>query len=522
MTLLDWAVIIAYLGGMIALSVRLGRRQRTHADYYVGGRRMPWWAVGLSTMATQTGAISFISIPAFVALKPGGGLTWLQYELAVPLAVIGTMVLLVPFFRKLRLISVYEYLELRYSPGVRHLVGLIFLVSRGLGTGVGVYASAIVLSVCLDLSLELTILIIGGVTVIYDTIGGMRAVIFSDVIQMLILVAGIGVCVFYAASLVGGLGAILSSFPSARAVALDPSHGFNDGGTAPFWAFLLGGLFLYLSYYGVDQSQVQRELSATTEEETRYSLMLNGFARFPLTLLYVAMGMALWAVYQQLPELRQSVSAARPDELVPQFILLYLPPGLRALVFAAILAAAMSSLDSAINSLSAVTVHDFLGRRWGEPGRHLWLGKMTTVIWGAIITGAAFAAQHISGTVIEAVNKVGSAFYGPVLAVFVVGLLCKRATPAGALAGLVAGVGGNLWLWACQPGIHWMWWNLVGFAVTALIGLLSGLAAGPGAPPADPKTLVDRERLGGERPWLWSHGALVAYFVLMLLVVAWL
>ncbi len=143
MNFLDWTVIMFYFVGMIGLSVYLGRRQSSQEDYFVGGRKLSWWAVGLSTMATQTSAISFISIPTFVALKAGGGLTWLQYELAVPLAIIVVMVFLIPLFRELQLVSVYEYLEFRYNRSVRQLVSGIFLISRALGTGVGVYASAV-------------------------------------------------------------------------------------------------------------------------------------------------------------------------------------------------------------------------------------------------------------------------------------------------------------------------------------------------------------------------------------------
>jgi SSS family solute:Na+ symporter len=201
----DWFVISAYMCAMIGLSVWIGRGQSSNEDYFVGGRNLPWWAVGLSTMATQTSAISFISIPAFVALKSGGGLTWLQYELAVPLAIILVMAFLIPFFRRLKLISVYGYLEERFDPSVRSLVSLIFLISRGLGSGVGVYASAIVLAVCLGVPLWATILIIGVVTIIYDTIGGISAVVYSDVIQMAILVSGIILCIAYAAGIVDRL-----------------------------------------------------------------------------------------------------------------------------------------------------------------------------------------------------------------------------------------------------------------------------------------------------------------------------
>ena len=330
---LDWLIIVGYLGGMIVLSYYLGRKQTSQEDYFVGGRKLAWWAVGISTMATQTSAISFISKPAFVALKPGGGLTWLQYELSVPLAMIVVMALLIPLFRKLNLVSVYEYLELRFSPSVRYLASGVFLISRAMAAGVVVYATGIVLAVCLDLPLWLTILIIGLVTIIYDTIGGLPAVVYSDVIQMAILLVGVIACIAIALTSVGGFGAALDSMSSSRLAPLDWSTGLQDRAEVPFWGFLIGGLFLFVSYYGTDQSQVQRQLAADSTRAARLSLLWNGLARFPLTLLYILLGIAVLAVYQTTPELQQVVPVDQSDYLIPQYILLYLPTGFRGLLF---------------------------------------------------------------------------------------------------------------------------------------------------------------------------------------------
>jgi len=295
MTSSDWTIVILYAAAMIGLSLFLSRGQRFQEDYYVGGRNLPWWAIGLSTMATQTSAISFISISAFVALKPGGGLTWLQYELAVPLAMIGVAMLLLPFFRRLGLISVYEYLEHRFGSSVRYLLSAVFLLSRALGTGVGLYASGLVLAVILDLELWITILTMGLITLIYDTIGGIKGVVYSDVVQSVILLAGIFITIGFALEHLDGMGSVLALIPAERWQALDPAWGLFGESAAPFWGFLVGGLFLYMSYYGADQSQVQRELSASSVADTRRSLYLNGFARFPLTLGYVIMGLTLGA-----------------------------------------------------------------------------------------------------------------------------------------------------------------------------------------------------------------------------------
>lgn len=517
MNLLDWSILVAYLVGMIGLSVYLGRGQSTQEDYFVGGRNLPWWAVGLSTMATQTSAISFISIPAFVALRSKGGLTWLQYELALPLAIVLVMVFLLPFFRELRLVSVYEYLELRFSPAVRSLVSLLFLLSRGLGAGVAVYASAIVLSVCLGIPLWSTILIIGGATIIYDTLGGISAVVYSDVIQMAILLGGILLCTSYALSDAGGWEAVFRSFPEGRFRAIDPTTGLGDDGVAPFWAFLIGGLFLYTSYYGTDQSQVQRELSAPSIEETKRSLLFNGFARFPLTVLYAGMGMAVGSVYALSPELRASIPKGKPDYLIPQFILLYLPSGVRAVIIAAILASAMSSLDSALNSLSAATMRDFIEKRWRGATGMVLLSKLTTVTWGILITTFAFLVGRVSETVIESINMIGSAFYGPVLAAFLVGVLSKKTTPAGILYGLVAGVGLNVVLWLGFPGIHWMWWNCFGCLTAAVVAsAVSRLISSPSQKHVEAYTLRGSAFWQKERRWVPAFLSLIAYFFLML------
>ena len=514
----DWFVIVAYLCGMIGFSVYLGRGQTDVEDYFVGGRKLSWWSVGISTMATQTSAISFISIPAFVALKEGGGLTWLQYELALPLAIILVMVFLIPFFRKLKLVSVYEYLELRFGPSVRYLVSGVFLVSRGLGTGVGVYASAIVLSVCLSIPLWSTILIIGVVTVIYDTIGGITAVVYSDVIQMIILLSGIVLCIWYAADIVGGLDDVWLAFPETRRVAIDPSLGLSGAGTSvPFWPFLFGGIFLYAAYYGTDQSQVQRELSAATTADTKKSLLFNGFARFPFTVLYVLLGMVMLAVYQQSPELSSNVPYDKPDYLVPQFVLLFLPQGLRAVIFASLLSAAMSSLDSALNSLSAATMKDFIVPHLKDSSRFLLISKLTTISWGIAITGLAFLVGSISDTVIESINKIGSAFYGPILAAFVVGVMSRTATARSITIGILCGVGLNLILWLTAPGVYWMWWNLFGFLTAAGVSFIVGIAdRSPRSGDISNYVLPGSGMLAEERRWLPTYALLFFYFLVIL------
>ncbi len=468
MSPVDYLVIGIYLLAMILLSLYLGRGQTTQEEYYIGGRQLPWWAIGISTMATQTSAVSFISIPAFVALKNNGGSNWLQYELAVPIAMIVVSAFLIPYFRRLRLISLYHYLEMRFSKSVRKTISAIFLLSRGLGTGVGVYAIALVLSVTIDLHIWVTILLVGVITIIYDTIGGIKAVIYSDVIQTVILLFGVLFCIGFSISSTPDFFHILAEFPKERLIPLDFSSGIQEEKVISFWPFFFGGLFLYSSYYGTDQSQVQRELAASSADEVNKSLLFNGLARFPLTLLYCFMGISIWIYfYSRNLQFGQQL-AGNPDALVPTFIL-ELPPVIKGILFSSIFAAAMSSLDSALNSLSAATMQDFLGKVSDK--KQLLYSKITTVVWGLLITGFAFYVGDIEDTVIESINKIGSAFYGPVLAVFLAGILLPSVSHKSIIVSILAGVGFNLSLWLFSPEVHWMWWNVFGSIITLIFAV---------------------------------------------------
>jgi len=526
MSALDWVVLGVYIAAMLAMSVYLARGQQSTDDYYVGGRNLPWWAVGVSTMATQTSANSFIGIPAYVALKQGGGLTWLQYELAVPLAMVFVMLFLIPLFRKLELISVYEYLEMRFDRRTRVVMSAIFLISRGLATGVGVYASAVVLQVALGIPVWACIVVIGVVTVIYDTLGGMTAVVYSDVVQMVVLLGGLLICIVMAFDQAGGVAAALGSLEPERLRGLGPGHGLGDGAKAPLWGFLVGGFVLYVSYYGVDQSQAQRELSAPTTDDTKRSLIFNGVARFPLTMLYILMGVAVGAAYLSSPELQASVPEDKLDYLVPVFVLQKLPAGIRGVIFAALLAAAMSSLDSALNSLSAATMRDFV-----EPNLEvkdaeerdrtmlLW-SKLTTVTWGAAMTGFAFFVGGISDTVVEGINKLGAFFYGPILAAFLAGILDKRSRGSAMLGGVALGVLCNLVLWlTLDKELYWMWWNVSGLVVAVMsTAVISRAMAPPDPKKLEGTTLSLAGVLARERRWLGSYALLGVYFVFILLV----
>jgi len=531
LNLLDYTIFVLYFAILIFMSWKLSKGQNTEVDYYVGGRKMPWWAIGLSTAATQTSAIGFMSVPAYVALKQGGGMRLLQGEFALPLAMIFIMIFLIPFFRKLQLISVYEYLEKRFDSSVKYLISAVFLLSRGLATAVGFYMTAIVLSTVFKIPLWITILLIGGITLIYDTIGGIKAVIYSDVLQMIILLMGAILIAGYSIYEVGGLNSfkeIVTLKMTDRLQILDFKHlGLGDGVEFSFWPQVIGGFFLLSSYYGCDQTQTQRELSASNLSDTRKSLILNGFFRFPLSLLYVFIGLTIGAYAVEHAHFVDIVnSMGKIDYVVPVFIMNTIPHGLKALIFVAVLAAAMSSLDSALNSLSAATMQDFINPILIKKKKlrisFLSLSKITTVAWGIIITLITFYVGNISSTVIESIGIVGSAFYGPILAAFILGVAFRKVTAKGVFVGIIAGVFFNLILHFWFKEIFWLWWNCFGFFVSVFVALFVSIFDKPTSKNKIDKYIIwNTNLLDGERKWLPIYLILIGYFFLMI-GIAWL
>ena len=467
---LDLAIVGVYLLAIVGMSLAIAWRQRTGDDYFLAGRSMGRFPLAFSLMANQASAVSLVGAPAFVALREGGGLRWLQYELAVPLAMLLLAAILLPALRSVPGASIYAYAETRFGRSTRRALAGSFLLARGLALGVILYASALVVAEALGCSVDAALLAVGIFSVAYTSLGGIVADIWSDVLQLALLWGGTFVSAFYLLEH-AGVG-LLSAIPEERAVTFVLDAQAED----PFslWPMLFGGLFLYLSYYGCDQSQAQRLLTARSDSDARRALLLNGLLRFPMVLTYCAFGLLLAALLRTDPSFAAVMEGRPADSLVPVFMMSYLPTGLRGLLFAAILAAAMSSIDSALNSLAAVTLDDVFGI---DPARQsVWWGRATSLSWGvfAVVSGMVFARSGAG--VLELVNMVGSAFYGPVLAVFVLGVLAPGVTEAGALVGLAAGLAGNLALAGLAPAVPWLWWNPAGFLVAAVVSLAVGKA----------------------------------------------
>jgi len=487
MNYLDYIIIVFYLVGFLGLGF-LFKENSSGGDYFLGGRKTSWLPLSLSAMATQLSAISFISAPAFVGLKDGGGMQWLTYELGVPLAMAFLLVAVLPTLYKSGIVSVYEYLETRFDASSRLLISFVFQISRSVATGVMVYTMALILQATIQLDFWISVLIIGVITMIYSFQGGMKAVIWGDVIQMSILFIGIIICLYYGFSELGGLDNFLANVDHNRITAVDFNKwGFNNADGSDefgFWPMVIGGFFLYASYYGTDQTQSQRLLSSSSMPNLKKLMMANGLLRFPFTLTYCIMGLVLGTLLMQdlgfqdqMETVYQanisSLEGKKADLLVPVFIIKYLPNGIIGILIVAIMSAAMSTLSSTVNSLSAVTMEDFVKRFKPDMAdrQYMSYSRILSIFWGLVCLFFAFFAGNIEGTVIEVINKISSVFYGPILAAFILAILTKRTHALGANIGIVAGVLFNIYLWLYVPSIFWFWWNALGCMVTILVAL---------------------------------------------------
>lgn len=476
MNYIDYLIIGGYLAGLLYMGFAL-KNQTNKNDYFLGGRSLSWKPLSLSIMATQLSAISFVSAPAFVGLREGGGLVWLSYELAVPLAMLFLLWNLLPSLHRSGVVSVYDYLERRFDRSSRLLLSLVFQISRSFATGIMIYAVSIILQGAIGLEFWQSIVAIGVITVIYSLQGGMKAVVYGDAIQMVIIVLGTATCLGFGLYYLGGFDAFLAQVDSQRLQALNfESNGF-DGNGFGFLPMVFGGIVLYASYYGCDQSEAQRSLSAKDTNDLKKMIVAASLMRFPITLLYCTSGLVIGTFVLATPELLSKIPADHPDWMMPVFIVNYMPNGVIGLLLVAILAAAMSSLSSAINSLSAVSVEDYCRYSGKELSNEQYLGyaKYAGIFWGVVTLSLSFFAGNIAPTVIEAINKVGSVFYGPILACFFLGMADKRISAIHINIGLLSGVLFNLCMWLFVDNVFWFWWNALGFAATVLatyVGML--------------------------------------------------
>ena len=462
---LDLAVVVLYLAGITWFGARFRRSQRTLKDYFLGGKTAPWWAIALSIVSAETSTLTVIGTPA---LAFRGDFGFLQLVLGYLLARIVIAALFLPAYFRGEMYTAYELMRVRFGNRIRRLTAATFLVLRALAEGVRVFAISIVVSVVLGAGETASIIAILCLTLFYTYEGGMTAVIWTDVAQMFLYVAGA------VASLIFLLREIPGGWAHVAAVAA-PLGKFQvfDFRLAPaaeffarpysFWAGILGGCFLTTASHGTEQLIVQRLLAAPTQRHSRAALLGSWLVIMIQFTLFLTIGACLFTLYRD----RGQPPPAVLDSLYPRYVWQSLPTGVAGLVIASILAAAMSNLSAALNALASTTVLDLwkpLASVTSDDARWLVRSRRATVVWGGVLFAVALLARHW-GSVLEAGLSIASILYGSLLGVFLVGLLTRRVGESAAMCGMSVGFVLLLYI-KFQTPIAFTWYVLIGSAAT--------------------------------------------------------
>ncbi len=503
-TAFDWVVLAGYLAGTTLFGVWLGRGQRDARDYFVAGQRIPWWAILFSVVATETSALTFISIPGLAYL---GNLSFLQVAAGYLLGRVVIAFTLLPRYYHGELVTAYALLEQRFGLPTRRFASLVFMATRIFGDSVRLFATAIPVGLIIGPIVPpayvgpLSILVLGACTVLYTWHGGMRAVIWTDVAQTgVYLVGGLAAAVLIGRGVDGGWPAILEAARAqGKLTLLDLYSGVDRPHT--LWAGLLGGAFLSMASHGADQMIVQRLLASGNLAEARRSLIGSGVVVLAQFALFLLIGVGLHAFYR-------GAAFPRPDAIFPRFIVEVMPPGLTGLVIAAIVAAAMSTVSSSLNSLAAATVHDLylpLGGAKRDAASLLALSRRLTLGWAVVLIGGALLYRNEGTPVVTIALSIASFTYGGLLGAFFLAILVARARQRDAMLGMAVGIAAMSVVVFAKPlggwfpalsaplaplaRIAWPWYVLIGTSLTFMTGILSALLlpARPGAPARAPE-----------------------------------
>jgi SSS family transporter len=501
-TTIDYLVVVVYLMGMVVFGLIVSGRQKSTTDYFLGGHRIPWWAVLFSVVATETSTLTFISIPA---VAYGGSLTFLQITFGYIIGRTIVSLLFLPKYYKSQLATAYQFLGDRFGQSMRNITSSTFLFTRLLADGVRLFASAIPIAIILklaginasDLNIYLiSILIISSVTLLYTFLGGIRAVVWMDVIQMFIYMGG----AFLAA------GIILTRLPHGLSDVIHMAQGagklqlfsagfdlsFKDFIAQPytFLTALIGGAIFSIASHGTDQLIVQRLLTTRSLRSSQKALIGSGLVVFLQFGLFLCIGLLLYGFYGG--RTPGQLGLATADEIFAKFIVEGLPAGLSGLIIAAILAAAMSTLSSSVNSLASATTMDLYKPYWGKnntPEKDLRISRLITIVWGIILTFSAFSFAMLQlrssaerPAVVELGLGIASYTYGGLLGAFMLGVLSKKLERVDAVIGFFSGLIVLLFLvkgpiQGLLPGepltIAWPLYTLVGGIVVILVGFTS-------------------------------------------------
>lgn len=470
---LDLAVIVAYLAGVTLFGLRFRRKQRTLRDYFLAGNTIPWWAIALSIVAAETSTLTIIGVPALAYDKD---FRFLQLVAGYLVGRVIVSFLLIPQYFRGELVTAYQLIERRFGQRLRSLTAGLFLVTRAAAEGVRVFAVAIVVKVALAGALSglsdagrdvSSIAIVTVLTLVYTFEGGMAAVIWTDVIQLAIYLVGTLAGLFTLMHLIPGGWQTVSTIAGQAHKFRVLDFSWNLTSTYTLWAGVLGGAFLTTASHGTDQLIVQRLLSARSQRQSQIALLTSGVAVLFQFSLFLLIGAMLFVFYKLFPP---AVAFTRSDTIFPTFVVTRLPHGVSGLLISAILAAAMSNLSAALNSLSSTTIVDFYARF--APGsseeQRVRLSRMATIGWGVLLFGLALVARH-GGKVLEMGLSIASVAYGSLLGVFLLGVLTRRASERGAMAGMLLGFTLNIYLWLFT-GVAFTWYVVFGSTATFVAG----------------------------------------------------
>ncbi|HEY6328527.1 MAG TPA: sodium:solute symporter [Blastocatellia bacterium] len=476
----DYAVLVIYLAGITVFGTLFKRSQRTVKDYFLGNRNVSWVVISLSIVATETSTLTLIGVPAlayaqYARPEDGGNFTYLQVLVGYIIGRILIGFLFIPAYFRGELCTAYQLLERRFGSGAKHLAASLFLIMRGLAEGVRVFAASLVLGAILGASFPgvrglwfWSIAIVGALTLIYTYEGGISAVIWTDLVQFVIYIGGALLAAVEIVRLTpGGWQSIAAVGEAAGkfrvlSLSLNPSLPFT------FWAGILGGTVFTLGSHGTDQLIVQRLLACRSASDARKALTLSGFVVLIQFTLVLTIGVMLFGYHHLYPPL---LVLTTNDSVFPTFIVEHLPHGLSGLMIAALLAAAMSNLSGSLNSLSSTTLVDFYQPLWGSAKSEkelLRLSRILTAVWGLSLAAIAVVARGW-GSVFTAGLTIASIVYGPMLGSFLLGVLTKRATEMGVIAGMSISLVLMIGIKLFTP-IAWTWYVLVGSAACVSTG----------------------------------------------------
>lgn len=465
---IDLGVVVTYLIAITLFGARFGKSQRTLRDYFLGGRRLPWWAIAFSVVSAETSILTIISTPG-IAFQSNLGFLQLVFGYLVARVVVALV--LIPRYFAGELYTAYQLIEQRFGRGLKILTAGLFLVTRALAEGVRIFAISIVIEVIFKTGVLPAVVIITALTLFYTYRGGLTAVIWTDVIQLAIYLSGTALAVVLALQALPGGWTEVSAMAAAHGDKLAVfNFAFNWHQPYLFWSGLIGGAFLSTASHGTDQLIVQRLLAARTMRQSQVAVIASGVIVFFQFSLFLIAGAVLFAFYHRFPP---ATEFTRADQVFPTFVVTQLPVGLAGLVVAAILAAAMANLSAAFNSLASSSVMDFYKpfvRPGADENHYLRVSRLLTLVWGGVLILIAFLAQQMHRSVLELALTIASVPYGSMLGIFLLGVLTKRATGLATAIGALAGLATLLAVMG-MTSVAWTWYAAIGTCATFIIGL---------------------------------------------------